>query len=294
MAGIVSFGAYVPPTRLPLALLAGRAPKDGGPEKAVAWNDEDAVTLAVAAGANALRGFDRADVDALLFASTTAPFAEKQAAALVAHALDLRRDVQTADLAGSLRAGTTALRQAVDMVRAGSARCVLVVASDCRLGAPGSAQERAFGDGAAALLVGEADAVATLEGAFSVADEIVDTWRTPGDPFVHSWEERFVVQEGYTPTTIEAVRGLLAKLGAGAGDFTRAALQGPTRAATPAWPGPSGSTPHAWRTRSSAGSDAPAPPSRRCCWWPRSRARARATASSPRATATGPRRWPSR
>lgn len=227
MAGIVSFGAYVPPTRLPLALLAGRAPKDGGPEKAVAWNDEDAVTLAVAAGANALRGFDRADVDALLFASTTAPFAEKQAAALVAHALDLRRDVQTADLAGSLRAGTTALRQAVDMVRAGSARCVLVVASDCRLGAPGSAQERAFGDGAAALLVGEADAVATLEGAFSVADEIVDTWRTPGDPFVHSWEERFVVQEGYTPTTIEAVRGLLAKLGAGAGDFTRAALQGP-------------------------------------------------------------------
>ncbi|MGH7287695.1 MAG: 3-hydroxy-3-methylglutaryl CoA synthase, partial [Myxococcota bacterium] len=71
MAGIVSYGAYVPPTRLGLALIAGRAPKDGGPERAVAWNDEDAVTMAVAAGANALRGFDRAGVDALFFASTS-------------------------------------------------------------------------------------------------------------------------------------------------------------------------------------------------------------------------------
>ena len=46
-AGIVSYGAYVPPTRLALAAIAGRPGKEGGPEKAVAWNDEDAVTMAV-------------------------------------------------------------------------------------------------------------------------------------------------------------------------------------------------------------------------------------------------------
>ena len=39
MIGITSYGAYVPATRLPLALIAGRAASEGGPEKAVAWHD---------------------------------------------------------------------------------------------------------------------------------------------------------------------------------------------------------------------------------------------------------------
>lgn len=229
MAGIVSYGAYVPPTRLGFGVLAGKtaAPDATGPERAVAWFDEDAITMAVAAGANALRGFDRAGVDALLFASTSHPFREKQSAALIAKALDLRRDVATADVAGSLRAGTGALRAACDAVAAGSARRVLVLASDVRPAAPGSALERAFGDGAAAFLVGDDEPIATLEAAHAVADEIVDVWRGEGDRFVHAWEDRFVVQEGYTPVLAEALRGLLAKLGDGAGAIARAALYAP-------------------------------------------------------------------
>ncbi len=69
--GITSYGAYVPPTRLPFAVIAGRRAVDGAPEKAVAWNDEDSVTMAVEAAVNCLRGFDRAGVDAVMFASTT-------------------------------------------------------------------------------------------------------------------------------------------------------------------------------------------------------------------------------
>jgi 3-hydroxy-3-methylglutaryl CoA synthase len=166
-------------------------------------------------------------VDALFFASTTYPFREKQAAALVAKALDLRRDTRTTDVSGSLRAGTDALQAAFDAVAAGSARRALVIASDCRLGAPGSAQEQAFGDGAAAFLIGVSDTIVDLAGAHVFADEIVDLWRTEGDPFVHSWEERFVVQEGYTPGITEAVRGLLERMHASPGDFARAALYAP-------------------------------------------------------------------
>ncbi len=213
MAGIVSFGAYVPRMRLPFALIAGRAAKEGGPERAVAWNDEDAVTMAVAAGASCLRGLERGSVDAVLFASTTHPFREKQGAALLARALDLPREVRTADYSGSLRAGLQALRGALDAVAAGTSRRVLVVASDCRLGAPGSGLETNLGDGAAAFLVGDVDCVAGFEAAFSVADEIVDVWRGEGDRFVHSWEDRFVIQEGYAPRTVEALRGLFERLG---------------------------------------------------------------------------------
>jgi 3-hydroxy-3-methylglutaryl CoA synthase len=226
-AGILSYGAYVPPTRLPLAALGGRPAKDGGPEKAVAWNDEDAVTMAVAAALACLRGLDRAQVDGVLFASTTHPFREKQGAALVARALDLGRDVRTADHAGSLRAGTGALRAALDAVVAGSARRVLVVASDCRMGAPGSGIEPNVGDGAVAFLVGDADPIAAVGESYAFAEEIVDVWRGEGDRFVHAWEDRFVVQEGYVPGIAQAVRGLLERAGAAPGDFARVCLYAP-------------------------------------------------------------------
>ncbi|MBW2359442.1 MAG: OB-fold domain-containing protein [Deltaproteobacteria bacterium] len=227
MIGITSYGAYVPPTRLALATIGGLPTQEGGPEKAVAWNDEDAVTMAMTAAVNCLRGFDREQVDGVFFACTTYSFAEKQGAALLARGLDLPRRVRTNDFAGSLRAGTNALRAAVDAVSAGTARCVLVVASDCRMGAPGSGLELNFGDAAVAFLVGDGDAVATLDASFAVADELVDVWRTAGDPFVHAWEDRFVVQEGYTPRLVEGVTGLFEKTGSQARDFAKIAFFAP-------------------------------------------------------------------
>src|SRR5207248_6156469 len=142
---------------LRLSLAASTGGKPGGPEKTVANWDEDAVTMAVAAAVDCLRGVDRAAVDGVLFASTSYPFKEKQAAAIVARALDLRRDVLTADVGDSLRAGTTALRAAADAVKAGSAKRVLVVAGEARLAAPRSALEPNLGDGAAAFVVGADD-----------------------------------------------------------------------------------------------------------------------------------------
>src|SRR3989475_6771971 len=153
MVGITSYGAYVPMPRLPLAAIGGGAVKPGGPEKAVANWDEDAVTMAVAAAIDCLRGVDRASVDGVLFASTSYPLKEKQGAALVARALDLRRDVMTADMGDSLRAGTTALRAAADAVKAGSAKRVLVVAGEKRQAATRLERYTYLGDGVEALLV---------------------------------------------------------------------------------------------------------------------------------------------
>src|SRR5262249_41675111 len=158
----------------------GGGQREGGPEKAVANWDEDAVTMGVAAAIDCLRGVDRAAVDAVVFASTSYPFKEKQGAAIVAKALDLRRDIYTNHVGDTLRAGTNALRAAVDAVKAGSARCVLVVASDARMAAPRTGLEANLGDGAAAFLIGADDvAVAvTVDAVHSIADEIVDLWRT--------------------------------------------------------------------------------------------------------------------
>ena len=141
MVGIVSYGAYIPKWRMSRELL--RRGLKG--EKAVAGRDEDPVTMAVSAVLDCLNGLERESIDGLFFASTTAPYREKQIATIVAAAADLRRDIFTADFANSLRAGTAALRAAVDAVKAGSAKKVMVVAADSRLGAPGSDLEADLG-----------------------------------------------------------------------------------------------------------------------------------------------------
>ena len=101
MAGISAFGAYVPRYRL--------GPTTEGwnsrSQRSVANFDEDSVSMAVAAGLDCLAGRDRQDIDGLLFATTTPPYAEKGCASIVATALDLRRDIFTADLTDALRAG---------------------------------------------------------------------------------------------------------------------------------------------------------------------------------------------
>jgi len=227
MIGITSYGAYIPRTRLPFSVIGGRPAKDGGPERSVAWNDEDAITQGATAAIHCLEGIDRSQIDMLIFASTTLPFQEKQAAALVARVLDLGRDVQTADHTGSTRAGTSALRSAFDAVKAGSARCALVIASDARMAAPKSGMEINFGDGAAAFLISDGDAIATLDGFHAISDEVTDVWRPTGHEFTHSWEDRFVIQESFTPNMNRAIAGFLENSGTSIGDYARVALYAP-------------------------------------------------------------------
>ncbi len=228
MAGIVSYGAYIPKNRLSRDELArawgGNSLKG---ERSVANHDEDSITMAAAAAMDCLQGMDTDSVDALFFASTSSPYTEKQAASIVARVLDLRRDIFTADYAGSLRAGTSALRAALDAVKSGSARNVLVTAADCRLGAPRSIDEQAFGDGAGALLVGADSAVAEVEDVYSISQEITDVWRTSEDRFVRNWEDRWVIMHGYDATTREAVTGIMKRNNLEAADIARAVLTGP-------------------------------------------------------------------
>jgi len=178
-------------------------------ERAVAGPDEDSVTMAVAASLNCLKGVDRRQIDGLFFATTTSPFAEKQMATLISKALDLREDIMTADFSGSLKSGTTALKLACDTVKADSARKVVVVAADCRLGAPGSEHERNGGDGAAALLIGGENVAVGLEAHFSVTNEIFDVWRRSKDTFINSWESRFDLSEGYIKSMEAAIVGMM-------------------------------------------------------------------------------------
>jgi hydroxymethylglutaryl-CoA synthase len=225
--GIVAFGAYIPATRLPLALIHGGKARDGGPEKAVAGFDEDAITLAVAAAVNCLAGVDRGTVAGVYFATTTSPFREKQGAAFIARALDLRVDIVTMDFTGSLRAGAGALLAATHAVLADPSKNILVVAADTRLAAPRSGHEMNTGDAAAAFLLGSGAVLAAVRDSFAHADEIYDVWRGEHDDYLRTWEDRFNVTHGYTDNVLAACRGLFEKTRTAAGDYAKAIVAAP-------------------------------------------------------------------
>jgi len=223
MAGIIKCGAYIPLFRLGKETTGW----DQKIEKAVANFNEDSITMGVAAAFDCLGEMDRNLIDGLFFATTTCPYGEKLGAATLAVACDLRREIVTADYANSLRSGTLALRAAVDAVNAGSLNSVLVVVSDHRVPMPGTEFEPVFGDGAAAFLIGHMEEAAQIESQFSISDEMLDVWRPWDERFVYSWEDRFILTEGYLRVMSQVISQFLEKQELSIEDFSKVVFYAP-------------------------------------------------------------------
>lgn len=221
MVGITSIGTCIPKYRLQREEIARMWGTKGiGGEKAVAGYDEDSITMAVAAVRECQRRCAE-DSEGLYFASTTAPYQEKQSAAIIASVTGLNRECVTADFTNSLRSGTTALKSAYDSVKSGSNSQVLVTASDCRLGMPKSRFEQLFGDIAAAVSIGSEGVIAEIESCYSLYSDFIDVWRTISDRFVNSGEGRFIGDEGYSPIMKEAISGIMKSLSLNPDDFSK-------------------------------------------------------------------------
>ena len=234
MAGITSFGAYIPWYRMNRKIIFDQMGWFNGAtaglargEKAVANYDEDTISMAVAAAIDCLSGKSRDEADGLYLASLSLPFVQRQNAIIVSDALNSRSDIRTADYTGSLKAGTTALLAALDAILSGSSKSLMVCASDCRVGKPGSAQEHTFGDGAAALLLGKEDVIAEFKGSYSVSYDFIDYRRLTEERFLHAWEDRWIREEGYGKIIFEAARGLLKKYNLSIGDFSKVIIPCP-------------------------------------------------------------------
>jgi hydroxymethylglutaryl-CoA synthase len=214
--GIVSFGAYVPQLRLSRQVIVQangwfndslRGLAKG--ERSVCNWDEDAVTMAVEAARDCLESVDRARVADLTLASTTLPFADRQNAGIVAAALNVPENIATSDSTSSQRAATTALLRALRSQP--SDTLTLVVASEKRRAKTASSQELLFGDGAAALLVGGDNPVASLVAAHQITVDFADHYRGEGESFDYNWEERWIRDEGYRRIVPRALANLFNK-----------------------------------------------------------------------------------
>lgn len=228
MAGIVSYGAYIPIYRMSRETLSAVWGGGAGPgERSVAASDEDSLTLAVEAVIDAIGASDRKTFDGLYFASSTPPFREKQCASIIAPACDLRDDITTADFANSVRSGSNALNAALDAVKAGSASQIIVAAGDCRLPAPNTETENTCGDGGAAVIIGSSGVAVEIEARQSTSSAFIDAWRIDSDPYPRIWEERFTLDEGYLKQFPDAIKKFLKHNNATIKDFAKVVYNAP-------------------------------------------------------------------
>ena len=233
MIGIKSYGAYIPLHRMSRAELhrawggVGMLGMSVPGEKAVASYDEDSVTMAVEAVNDCLQEIDHKSVDGIYFASTTHPYKEKQSSSIIASAMDMGREVRATDFSGSLNAGTLAVLSAMDAINAGSLENVMVAAADTRLGAPSGLMEQSCGDGGAAFLLGNKDVIASIEASYSICDEFSGVWRADTDTFVRSWEDRMVLDTGYSVLLPEVISEVMKRSNLNADDFAKLVYYSP-------------------------------------------------------------------
>ena len=228
MIGITSYGAYIPRLRLDrMAIFQGMgwfAPAimmvAQGERSMCNW-DEDPITMAVEASRDCLRGRDKNKLDALYLASTTLPFADRQNAGIVSAALNLRDDMITADHTSSQKAATTALITALESIQGGQRHNIMVTASDSRETRTAYFYEMWFGDGAAALTVGDTDVIAEYKGSYSLSMDFVDHYRGADKKYDYVWEERWTRDAGYGEIIPRVVNGLFDKLGISMEDVDR-------------------------------------------------------------------------
>jgi hydroxymethylglutaryl-CoA synthase len=201
--GIVGIGGYLPLLRLDRKAAAKELAWSGlGMPRAgfrtVADWDEDPLTM----GVEAARGLAAAPLSALRFASTSAYFTDRAQSAVMLDALALPSSTRSTDHAGSRRAGTSAL---LDALLGG--RPELVAAAEKREAQVGSAAHLAQGDGGVAVLTGD-NGAARLLGHACLSRDLVDRYTSRDHPAPYAYEERFIrdvaVPEMLVPTIAAA------------------------------------------------------------------------------------------
>ncbi len=232
MTGIKSWGGYIPRRRMDREAIAQANVWFDGSLRGLArgersmcnW-DEDAITMAVEAGRDAAPLHQRGQLDAVYLGSTTLPFLDRHNAGLACEAMNVAGNVRSMDVAGTQRAGTSALLAGLDAARGGQQ--VMVIGSDHRRARVGTAMEMLCGDGAAALVLDNEDTAAEFIGSVSLASDFIDHFRTAESEFDYGWEERWIRDEGYLKLIPRAMSELVEKTGIALADITHLIVPSP-------------------------------------------------------------------
>ena len=229
MVGIVSYGVYIPRWRIKVEEIARIWGHDAEryrkslliDEKSVPSLDEDVATMAVEAAKNALKRIPQIDpqeIGAIYVGSESHPYAVKPTATIVAEAIDATPVLTAADTEFACKAATAAIQACMGLAKAEYIKYGMSIGSDTAQGRPADALEYTAAAGAAAYVIGVENTIATIEGTYSLTQDIPDFWRREGATFPQH-AGRFTGEPAYFAQVINCSRGLMKKLGTSPKDY---------------------------------------------------------------------------
>ena len=230
MVGISGYGIYIPRYRIKLTDIAEiwqKVPSEiiNGlriTEKAVPAIDEDAVTLAVAAGQKALAMSELSaeKIGSVFVGSESHPYTVNPSSSIVAEYLGVGNDYFAADLEFACKAATAGLQATFGFLKSDEIDYGLVIGSDTAQGKPHDALEYTAGSYAAAYILSKKkrDILASLIATTSYTSDTPDFWRREGSRYPSHFG-RFSGEPAYFTHVVSAGKKLFAKTGMQPSDF---------------------------------------------------------------------------
>lgn len=236
IAGIVSWGSYIPKYRLKAEDIAKAWGADAAQikqglvisEKSVPGIDEDAATISVEAARNALgaSGIDPRHIGAIYIGSESHPYAVKPTGTIVAEAIGMSNQYTTADFEFACKAGTAAIQVAMAFIGSGMARYVMAGGADTAQASPGDPLEYTSAAGGAIFLIGKEKAAAEINHTVSFTSDTPDFWRKQHQKYP-SHGGSFTGEPAYFNHLISATKLLFEKAKTGPKDYNYAIFHQP-------------------------------------------------------------------
>jgi len=236
MVGIVGYGAYLPRYRIraeeiarqwgadPVAISRGLQLN----EKTVPGQDEDTITISVAAARDAIARakIDPAEIGAVYIGSESHPYAVKPSGTVLIDALGIGPHVHVASYEFACKAGSEAMYVAYSLVKSGEMSYAMGIGADTSQGAPGDALEYSASAGGAAFIMGKERVIAEILFTHSFTSDTPDFWRREGEYYPRHGG-RFTGEPAYFRHILGAGTALLEKSGLSPADFTFAVFHMP-------------------------------------------------------------------
>ncbi len=196
MSGIIAYGVSIPKLRVNADEIwdvwknvsKNILNKMGMKERAVTGPDEDPITLGAESARRCLKqaNISGNEVDGLIFASETNPYATKSAASVLQDILGLKKESFVTDVQSSHRSGFDGIRIAKALVDSGVCKRVLVIASDClnQYISPGHVYEYAASAGSCSLLIGKEHVIAEIDDMKFASEDKPNWYRLAGDRYL--------------------------------------------------------------------------------------------------------------
>ncbi len=195
MSGIVGYGVYVPIYRIKISEIASVWKKDSidivkglrVTEKAVSAIDEDAVTMAIEAGRQALRmaGISGKKIGAVYMGSESHPYAVNPSSTIVAQYLDCGNDYMASDLEFACKAATAGMQIAHAFLDSNKIDYGLIIGSDTAQAKPHDVLEYTASSTACAYILGKKkdDYIVEVLATSSYSSDTPDFWRRDGQKY---------------------------------------------------------------------------------------------------------------